>query len=1562
MAAPVMNRRQRRAAKKIGKMAAGAVEFLGAGVEHHRAGRLAEAEACYRQLLALQPDHADTLHLLGVIAYQFKRHEQAVELIDRAIKQEGTNSSYFYHLGLVLHEQGELDAAVAAYRQAIHIGPSDPEAYCNLGNALREQGRLEEAIGAYRQAIGVKADYAEAYSNLGVVLEDQCKLDEAIAAARRAISIKPDYAEPHNNLGNALEDQGKLDEAIVAYRRAIGIRPDYAEAHSNLGNALRQQGKLDEAITACGRAVGIKPDHAQAYSNLGNALRDQGKHEEAIAAYRKAIYINPDYAEAYSNLGGALEDQGKLDEVIAACRRAIGIKPDYAEAYCNLGVAMEGQGKLDEAIAAYRQATGIKPDYADAHSNLLFCLNRSDKVTAEQLFAAHLEWDERHGQQAVRPTAYSHNREPARRLRIGYVSPDFRQHSVAYFVEPLLQGHDRQQVEVFCYAEVVRPDQVTARLQGLADHWLTTVGLSDDAVAERIRADGIDILVDLAGHTAHNRLQVFARKPAPVQVTWLGYPNTTGLKAIDYRLVDAVTDPAGEADAFASETLVRLEGGFLCYAGGKDALEPAAPPCLKTGRVTFGSFNNPAKVSAATFDAWAALLTRLPQAQLLLKGKPFADDGTRMLCLQRLGERGVSADRVELMAQLPDPAAHLAAYHRVDIGLDPFPYNGTTTTCEALWMGVPVVTLRGDRHAGRVGASLLTQIGVSDLIAASVEEYVAIAAALAVDPGRLNELRQTLRARLAASPLCDGRAFASKVEAAFRAMWQQWCGAPGSGINYERNLLNEVVGTPSGHPPSERAAAEFFAAGIEHHQAGRLAQAEACYLRALVAQPEYADALNMLGVIAYQLGRSELAVEWLSRAIKQNGANPSCFSHLGLALQQQGKLGEAIAAYRQAIRIKPDYADAYSNLGTTLRDHGQLGEAVAAYRQAIGIQPEHADAHCNLGAALREQGKLDEAIAACRRAIGIKPDYALAHCNLGVALRDQGRHEEAIAAYHQAISIRPDLVEAHSNLGVSLRNLGKLDEAIAACRRAIDIKPDLAGAHFNLGNALVDQGEFDEAIAAYDQAIRIKPDHVDAHCGLGGALRDQGKLDEAIAACRRAIGLKPDSADAYCNVGVALDDQGKHEEAIAAFRQAIRVKADYAEAHSNLLFCLTRFDQVTSEQLFAAHREWDERYGGQLPRPGVYSNNREPGRRLRIGYVSPDFRQHSVAYFLEPLLQGHDRQQVEVFCYAEVRRPDQVTARLRELADHWLTTVGLSDDAVAERIRADGVDILVDLAGHTADNRLRVFARKPAPVQVTWLGYGNTTGLEAIDYRLVDAVTDPVGDADAFASETLVRLAGGFLCYGAAKNAPEPAAPPCLKAGTLTLGSFNNPVKVSVVTFDVWAALLARLPQAQLLLKGKPFADETTRMLFLQRLGERRVSADRVKLMPQLPDSSAHLAAYHQVDIGLDPFPYNGTTTTCEALWMGVPVVTLRGDRHAGRVGASLLTQIGLSDLIANSADEYVAIAAALAEDPARLNELRRSLRPRIAASPLCDFRAFARNIEVAYRTMWQQWCGETGS
>jgi len=713
-----MNRPQGRAStgERAASAPTAAAEFA-AAIQNHGAGRLHEAEALYRRVIAAQPNHAEAA----------------------------------FNLGVVLRQLGKVDEAIAAYGQALRVKPDYPEAHFNLGNALMAVGKAGEAILAYTDALRIKpthagaaSNLAVAYSYLGVALTEQCKYDDAAAAFFESLALKPDLAATHYNLGNVRKHQGQLDDATASYRQALALDPNLAEAQSNLGNVLAELGGFDDAIAAHTKAVTLRVDSAEMRYNLGNALKDFGKLTAAADAYGEVLRLDPDHAGANANLG----------------------------------VVLMSQGRFDEAVDAYTKAVALKPDDTDTFSNLLFCRNYDGSLTPHQLFAAHCEWDERYGARAPRAEGHINDRTPGRRLKIGYVSPDFRTHSVAYFLTPLFEAHDHNTVELFCYADVIRPDEVTARLRGLADHWFSAIGMSDDALADRICADGIDILVDLAGHTAHNRMGVFARKPAPLQVTYLGYPSTTGLRAIDYRFVDDVTDPPGTADACATETLVRLPGCYLCYGGPQHAPQPAAPPCLKTGAITFGSFNNPAKVSDETFDVWGRLLTRLPSARLLLKGKPFADEATRAEFLARLTKQGIDRERVEMVAWLPSRNAHLGLYERIDIALDPFPFNGVTTTCEALWMGVPVVTLKGDRHSARMGASLLGQACMTDWIANSVDDYVEIALALAANPAKLHDMRLGLRERIAASPLCDGTGFARKIENAYRTIWRSWCEAP----------------------------------------------------------------------------------------------------------------------------------------------------------------------------------------------------------------------------------------------------------------------------------------------------------------------------------------------------------------------------------------------------------------------------------------------------------------------------------------------------------------------------------------------------------------------------------------------------------------------------------------------------------------------------------------------------------------------------------------------------------------------------------------------------------------
>ncbi len=643
---------------------------------------------------------------------------------------------------------------------------------------LHKAGHSHQALQLYRDILAVHPDQVDALNLGGVANLELGHAGEAVKLLQAAVRLQPNYAHAHNNLGNALQAAGKLDQAAAAYRHAIRIKPGYAEAHYNLGILLQKSGDTAGAVAAYHRAIESNPSFADAYNSLGAMLQEFGELGKAIATYRRAIEIKPDYAAAHSNLGAALLCNGNFDRALVHGRHALRLDPNEVSAHNNLGMILKDMGRLDEAIESYRNALTLEPTFSKAHSNLILTMNYHSRFTVEDVLAESRHWDEIHALPlAVRARPHANTRDPERRLRVGYVSPDFRAHSVSYFIEPLLANHDRGAVEAFCYAEVPCPDPVTARLQTLADGWRTTVGLTDAEVAERIREDRIDILVDLAGHTADNRLLAFAERPAPVQVTWLGYPNTTGMSAIDYRLSDETADPEGIAEAHHSETLVRLPGGFLCYGPPAASPEVAPPPAAEIGRVTFGSFNNLTKVTPEVAKTWARILKAVPGSRILIKSKPLADEATRARYLALFAGEGIEADRIELISTIPTLSSHLAAYGKVDIALDPFPYNGTTTTCEALWMGVPVITLRGTRHAARVGASLLAAMGLTDFIAETGEDYIERAAGLANNIDRLANLRKDLRPRMAASPLCDGGTFARNIEAAFREVWRRWCAA-----------------------------------------------------------------------------------------------------------------------------------------------------------------------------------------------------------------------------------------------------------------------------------------------------------------------------------------------------------------------------------------------------------------------------------------------------------------------------------------------------------------------------------------------------------------------------------------------------------------------------------------------------------------------------------------------------------------------------------------------------------------------------------------------------------------
>lgn len=670
------------------------------------------------------------------------------------------------------HQSGRFTDAERLYREVLKADPRHPYALHGLGVLALQAGRGDIAADLIGKAIAQNPREPVFHSNFGGALRAQGKLNEAIASYQRALDLKPDHADGHYKLGNAFQDQGRLDEAIASYRQALTLQPGFAEAHGNLGNALKRQGKLDEAVASYRRVLALKPNFAEMHGNLGHTLQDQGKLNEAVASFRQALALKPGFAALHSDLGVALRDQGKLDEAVAAYQRALALEPGFSEAHYNLGNAFQDQGRLDEAVACFERALALKPRYAEAHDNLLMTLNYKDDVSIANLYATAKKF----GAIFDRSSAHANSRldlRDDRRLRIGYVSGDFYAHPVGYFLSRVLPSHDRASVEVFCYYNNVVHDSMTARLKAASDHWRDIAGMADADADALIRRDGIDILIDLSGHTDKNRLRLFALRAAPIQVSWLGYFGTTGLAAMDYVLMDAISAPPGDEDWY-SEAVVRLPYGRFCYEAPIIAPAPVDPPCLRQGHVTFGSFNHVAKITPATVELWAGVLKAVPGSRLLLKWKSLNEENGRRRLQDAFAAAGVPADRLELRGHSPH-GDMLAEYGDMDIALDPFPFGGGLTSCEALWMGVPVITLPGDRPAARQTRGFLHQLGLDDLVASTPDGYVTRAASLAGDPARLAGLRQSMRSRMIGSPLCNGSLFTATLDRSFREMWRRFC-------------------------------------------------------------------------------------------------------------------------------------------------------------------------------------------------------------------------------------------------------------------------------------------------------------------------------------------------------------------------------------------------------------------------------------------------------------------------------------------------------------------------------------------------------------------------------------------------------------------------------------------------------------------------------------------------------------------------------------------------------------------------------------------------------------------
>jgi predicted O-linked N-acetylglucosamine transferase (SPINDLY family) len=637
-----------------------------------------------------------------------------------------------------------------------------------------EAGRLAEAEGLYRQLLSFFPDPASGWHWMGLRACDAGRLHVAIELIGQAIRINPAVAEFHSNRGEVYRRAGQGEPAIASHHRAIELAPGQAAAHNNLGVALFHMGRPEDAIDAYRRAIALRPDFVEAHNNLGNALSDQGRLDEAIGAYRRAIALRGDYAEAFSNLGVAFKGKGWLDEAIAALRRATELNPELPEVPYNLGSSLLARGDREEADRAYRRALALRPGNVAAHSCLLTCEQYQSRVTPAALARSHAEWDARHAagfRAGWKP--WELDRNPERPLRLGFVSPDLCCHPLGHLLIRPLKNIDRRDFAVVCYSTGRTRDTLSGRIAAASNEWHEVAGLDDEALAARIRADRIDILFDLSGHTIGNRLLVFARRPAPIQITWIGYVGTTGLEAMDYLVADRFHVPPGSEHHYR-ERVLRLPDGYVCYDPPAEAPEVGPLPAAERGHVTFGCFNNLTKITPEVLAVWAQIVRRVPGSRLVLLSPALDSAVARQRTAAQFAAAGGDRDRLELRGTTPWGLV-LKAYNTIDVALDPFPYSGGLTTCEALWMGVPVVTCPGETFASRHSLSHLTNAGLTETLAADRREYVERAVRLAGDLPHLAALRAGLRDQMARSPLCDGARFAGHLSHCLRDAWKNWC-------------------------------------------------------------------------------------------------------------------------------------------------------------------------------------------------------------------------------------------------------------------------------------------------------------------------------------------------------------------------------------------------------------------------------------------------------------------------------------------------------------------------------------------------------------------------------------------------------------------------------------------------------------------------------------------------------------------------------------------------------------------------------------------------------------------
>lgn len=1651
----------------------------------------------YRQTLKLSPAFSRAYANWATVLKKTGQLKEAEKLLRRGLNIHQQDGRVNFELATLLHEADKPLEAIQYYREAAAIEPANPVIFFNMAVALELLGNESEAIQAYETAIAHQRDYVEAYSHLGALYLKKANFDEAeqwllagYAVSSQDLSVLKNLAKLYRVTQRTREYQQYVDQVMC-------LQDFSPEQLNNVAAELLDQNLYAEAERYCLKALEQDPGNPYIYGNLGLIENARSAFDKACLNFEKALEILPDSAVILSNYSISLRLLSRYPEAIASLEKSIALKPDHLSAYINLSSIYLDLGKAELAIEMLEKVLAQDPDHVMALRNLLFS-DSYINFLPEEKYTAYVEKLGQLMMQDKTPYQAWSIHKSDQRLRVGVVSADLRRHPVGYFIENWLKHFHPGKLEVYGYSTDGREDVLTHELKGYCNEWRSLAGLTDEQAARLIHSDGIHILLDLSGLTGGTRLPVFALKPAPVQATWLGYWGTTGLPVMDYVIADPVSVNAQVAKRF-SEQVAYLPHTRLCFTAPPFEIAVNPLPAAQSGLVTFGCYQNYTKVTDAVLALWGRIFAAQPDAKLRWQCKAFNDAATRAETIQRLAQVGINAERFELVG-MTTRDVYLKSHHAVDMILDTFPFSGGTTTCEALWMGVPTLTLLGDTLIGRQGASMMTCAGLGDWVAETPDQYVEKALAFANDLQTLAATREHLRAQVLQSPLMNAAQFAQDFETLLFGLWQQ----AQSGITDNQCLAAAPVQAVfTGEQPvwvvsATRMTEEAFwrdaalGKSLKRHmrQDARLVAKIACentrglseifneaiasapddallvfihddvwidentFVQAMSAGLQHYDVIGVAGNARIQPGQTgwcfvDKQFTWDDTAYLRGAVSHGqhAFGPASAYGEPSGATelmdGVFLAAYKKRlveaqVRFDTQFDFHFYDLDfcrTATRAGLQLGvwpvsmthQSGGAFgtqrwrdkyvqyaqkwepaQQAPSAALEESIAEVfDLAAEQQQQGQYQSARALYQEILQIHPQHALSLHNLGLIAWHEQQDAQAIALFEQAYALAPEQWQLLSNYLNALHSADH-PQFQPMLTQALQRGHHLSALHALLASwglpvqasgiqsleaeeaallALFEQASYTEMQQRLDGVLQQHPEWLNGwkmlsdvrmllkedarepakralalnagdpkeHCYYGLVLKAQGDLNAAAETFEQAIALKPDYAAAYNNLGIVLKDLGAVDKAISHFKQALTLQPGDAGCFSNLLFCMSHAQGIATSELFQAHQAYAALYETPLKTHWQpHTNDRDPERPIRVGLVSADLRAHSIPHFLKPLLLGlASDQQLELYGYYNHPLSDTVTAKMREYFASWKDVTDQSDEALANTIRQDAIDILVDLSGHTSGNRLLTFARKPAPIQISWLGYMNTTGLAAMDYYLADNALAPEGELDDQFTEKLVQLPVNAPFMPDA-SMPEVQALPALNNGHITFGCFNRPNKITQANVQLWAQLMQAVPDSRMLLGGLAATENASHLYtwFEEAgiAGNRLVFAARSSM-------ADYLQQYHRVDICLDTFPSNGVTTTAHALWMGVPTLCLAGDRLSSRGAMALMQHAGLTQWVASDEQAWVAQGIALCADLAALAEVRNGMRDRLQQSLLSQPAKLSATLADVLRVMWQRWC-----